>query len=57
VILDDYCRDDPAGTRGGDNARVEIKSYIESDVEDLERLDRAYEIVGKWYWKKALALL
>jgi hypothetical protein len=19
VILDDYCRDDPAGTRGGDN--------------------------------------
>jgi len=47
VILDDYCREDPAGTRAGD---------IESDCDNLERLGRAYKIVGEWYWKRAFGL-
>jgi hypothetical protein len=46
VILDDYNRDDPAGTYRGES----------SQIEDLERLDRAYKIVGEWYWKRALTL-
>jgi hypothetical protein len=53
AILDDYSRDDPAGTRGGDNPDIDIESKIERDIDDLERLDRAYKIVGEWYGKLA----
>ena len=60
VILDDYSRDDPAGTRGDNPDTTDIESRIaqaiESDIDDLERLDRAYKIVGDWYWKRALAV-
>jgi hypothetical protein len=40
--------------------RVILDDYNRDDpadqIEDLERLDRAYKIVGEWYWKRALTL-
>jgi len=56
VILDDHNRDDPAGTRGGNDPDADIEDAFTMDIEDLERLNRAYEMVGAWYWKMALEL-